>query len=212
MVDAKEGKCVVVEGLEGAGKSTAVQFLSALLSKHRIQSITTREPGGTVIGETLRELIKNKKHDALDDRSELLLLYASRIQLLEEVIKPALKKGTWVIADRFELSSYAYQGGGRGLDEAMINHLSAFCLRGFKPHLTLYLDIGPQLGIKRVDLRGQLDRIEQQSIDFFMKIHQHYMKQLKAHPDIIRIDAGCSLEEVQANIEVVMECFIRQTL
>lgn len=121
----KTGKLIVIEGLEGAGKSTAVATVADLLTQAGIKTITTREPGGTEVGEQLRSIIKNPKYkDILDDKSELLLLYTARVQLLEEVIKPALQ-GTWVIADRFELSTMAYQGGGRGLSQAMI-HLSEF--------------------------------------------------------------------------------------
>lgn len=141
------GKLIVIEGLEGAGKSTAVDTLVTLLSEAGISAITTREPGGTEIGEQLRSIIKNPQYkNILDDKSELLLLYTARTQLLEEVIKPALKKGCWVIADRFELSTRAYQGGGRGLNLNVINQLSEFCLDGFKPDLTLYLDISPEQG------------------------------------------------------------------
>lgn len=164
------GKLIVIEGLEGAGKSTAIKTVIELLEKRHIKTLTTREPGGTVIGEILRDLIKNPEYrDILDDRSELLLLYTARIQLLEEVIKPSLRQGIWVIADRFELSTMAYQGGGRGLDQEVINQLSSFALRGFKPDLTLYLDIGPEEGMTRVKSRGEIDRIEQQSIDFFIE-------------------------------------------
>lgn len=106
------GKLIVIEGLEGAGKSTAVNLVVELLSQKKISTITTREPGGTKIGEILRSIIKNPEYNnVLDDRSELLLLYAARIQLIEQVIKPALNAGQWVIADRFELSTLAYQGG-----------------------------------------------------------------------------------------------------
>lgn len=161
------GKLIVIEGLEGAGKSTAINTITELLTERQIKTLTTREPGGTAIGEILRALIKNPDYrDILDDRSELLLLYTARIQLFEEIIKPALRQGVWVIADRFELSTMAYQGDGRGLDQEIINQLSSFALKGFKPDLIIYLDISPEEGMKRVKSRGEFDRIEQQSIDF----------------------------------------------
>lgn len=203
------GKLIVIEGLEGAGKSTAVNTMINLLSERDIKTITTREPGGTAIGEILRTIIKNPDYsNVLDDRSELLLLYAARIQLIEQVIKPALQQGYWVIADRFELSTIAYQGGGRGLDPAMINTLSTFCLNGFKPDLTLFLDITPEMGMERAKLRGKFDRIEQQSIDFFHRIHKTYIQYINEHKDISIIDASHSLEDVQVSIQKVLLQFI----
>lgn len=206
------GKLIVVEGLEGAGKSTAINTVKEFLTQNKINTITTREPGGTEIGEVLRDLIKNPKYrNVLDDKSELLLLYTARIQLLEQVIKPALSQGTWVIADRFELSSLAYQGGGRGLSQEVLGNLSAFALQGFKPHLTLYLDISPEEGLKRVKSRGQLDRIELQTMDFFHRVHECYLQQITRDSDAILIDASLPIESVQAAIKRALtqfsECF-----
>lgn len=203
------GKLIVIEGLEGAGKSTAVSTIVELLNHAGIKTITTREPGGTDIGEQLRSIIKNPDYkDILDDKSELLLLYTARIQLLKEVIKPALNAGTWVIADRFELSTMAYQGGGRGINQTMIKQLSEFCLNGFKPDLTLYLDLSPELGMQRAQQRGQFDRIEQQAIDFFHKVHKMYMQCIEGQPNIIKIDARLPLLEVQEHIKTVMHQFL----
>lgn len=207
------GKLIVIEGLEGAGKSTAVNTVVNLLSKLNIKTITTREPGGTAIGEALRTIIKNPDYKGvLDDRSELLLLYAARIQLVEQVIKPALQQGYWVVADRFELSSFAYQGGGRGLDERIINQLSEFCLKGFKPDLTLFLNINPELGMQRAKSRGKLDRIEQQSIDFFYRVHDTYMRYVKKNPNIKVINAGFLMEEVQQLIKNTVNEFIEHLI
>ena len=206
------GKLIVIEGLEGAGKSTAVKTVIDLLAKKNIETITTREPGGTSIGELLRTIIKNPEYsDVLDDKSELLLLYTARIQLIEEVIKPALNQGYWVIADRFELSTMAYQGGGRGLDMSILKNLSAFCLNGFKPDLTLYLDISPELGMDRAKLRGAFDRIEQQAIDFFHRVHAAYLQEIKGDPEISIIDASASLPEVEQAIQNTLNQFIELT-
>lgn len=203
------GKLIVVEGLEGAGKSTAIQALIDVLNKKNITFLVTREPGGTAIGEVLRGVIKNPEYTGvIQDKTELLLLYASRIQLITEVIKPALAQGTWIIADRFELSTLAYQGGGRGIDMQMIKNLSAFCLNGFKPDLTLYLDISPEIGMHRAKQRGQFDRIEKQEIDFFHKVHQAYLQCISEDPKIISINASLSLEEVIAAIQKVLIQFI----
>ena len=205
------GKMLVIEGLEGAGKSTAMNTVADLLYQFNLPIVTTREPGGTAIGEALRTIIKDPAYkNVMDNRSELLLLYSSRVQLLEEVIRPALKKGTWVLADRFELSTFAYQGGGRGIDAKLLQDLSQFCLGGFKPDLTLYLDISPELGMQRAKQRGQFDRIEQQSIDFFHKVHQGYMSRIKDEPHIEMIDASRPLNEVQEAIKKTVTSFIEK--
>jgi dTMP kinase len=203
------GQFIVIEGLDGAGKSTAVQTVVDVLSGFNIPSVVTREPGGTTIGEQLRSIIINPEYkNILDDKSELLLFYAARIQLLEQVIKPALNKGFWVVTDRFELSTLAYQGGGRGLCLDWIHKLSAFCLNGFKPSLTLYLDIPPAVGLERIRSRGHYDRIEQQSIDFFQKIHAVYKQQAETYPDIKTVDARCELTQVTQIIQDIMFEFI----
>lgn len=205
------GKLIVLEGLEGAGKSTAVTTLVNLLKQSGISSITTREPGGTEIGEQLRTIIKSPQYKStLDDKSELLLLYTARIQLLEEIIKPALKRGCWVIADRFELSTMAYQGGGRGLNQEVIKQLSTFCLNGFTPDLTLYLDISPEQGMQRAQLRGQYDRIEQQDIEFFHKVHTAYTQCIQQQTNVVLIDATRPLSEVQEHIALAIKKFIEQ--
>lgn len=209
MTFVQPGRLIVVEGLEGAGKSTAVKTLIKLLNRYGLNAITTREPGGTAVGELLRSIIKDPKHkETLDDRSELLLLYAARIQLAQEVIKPALVHGTWVIADRFELSSLAYQGGGRQLGDEIINTLSAFALNGFKPDLTLFLDLSPELGMQRALQRGAFDRIEQAGIDFFHRVHAAYLKNIAVNPDTVIIDASQPLASVQRLIEHAVSQFI----
>ncbi len=198
---SKRGKLLVIEGLEGAGKSTAVQTLTELLAGHNIKTIHTREPGGTPVGEILRTIVKNPEYkESLESKTELLLLYASRIQLVQQIIKPALEQGVWVIADRFELSTFAYQGGGRGLDLDFIQSLSAFCLEGFEPDLTIFLDINPKVGMQRANLRGKLDRIEQQSIAFFQAVYETYKDQIEHRSNMLKIDASLKLDEVQKAI------------
>ncbi len=203
------GKLIVIEGLEGAGKSTAVATITHLLHQRNLKVISTREPGGTTIGELLRDIIKDPQYkDSLNDKSELLLMYAARVQLIEEVIKPALAQGIWVIADRFELSTYAYQGGGRGVNLEMIQQLSRFCLAGFTPDLTLYLDLSPEEGMTRAKARGQFDRIEQQAMEFFHKVHAMYLQCIKEQPNIVRVDAQHSLAQVQQHIVDALNHFI----
>ncbi len=162
------GKLIVVEGLEGAGKSTAIITITDLLKQQGYTVLQVREPGGTAIGEQLRAIIKNTDYkEVLTDKTELLLMYAARLQLLQEVIKPALQQGHWVVADRFELSSFAYQGGGRGLDKNLIQQLSTFCLQGFQPDLILYLDLQPELGMQRVIRRGKPIELSNKKSIFF---------------------------------------------
>lgn len=194
----ERGRFIVVEGLEGAGKSTALKTIEQCLSTNQISFQMTREPGGTRIGEAIRALIKEKiDGELLDSRAELLLLYAARVQLLEQVIRPALEAGTWILGDRFELSTYAYQGGGRGIDKKLIDELSTCCLKGFKPDLIFFLDIDPDLGLERAKSRGAIDRIEQESQLFFKRVHEQYHAMIKTMDNVICIDASLPLEQVQ---------------
>ncbi|ARH00202.1 dTMP kinase [Legionella micdadei] len=205
----QRGRFIVVEGLEGAGKSTAIDAIKQYLHNLVPDLVITREPGGTRIGEVIRHLIKEKiDEEPLDPRSELLLLYAARVQLVEQIILPALNNGSWVLADRFELSTFAYQGGGRGIDQDMIRKLSAFCLQGFKPDLVFYLDIDPEQGLSRVKTRGTFDRIEQESLEFFTQIRNTYVQMIKTMDNVILIDAGQPIEIVQKLIQTQLKSLI----
>lgn len=208
---AKQGHFIVVEGLEGAGKSTALLTIKRFLKEFVPELIVTREPGGTHVGEVVRTLVKEVlPSEALDPRAELLLFYAARVQLLQEVIRPALARGAWVLADRFELSTFAYQGGGRGLDSGMLEHLSAFCLDDFKPDLLLFLDITPERGLQRARRRGKIDRIEQESLAFFTKVAQAYQQKLKTMNHAVIIDANQSLPVVQEEICHTLKNYLAQ--
>lgn len=201
-----KGHYIVVEGLEGAGKSTALTAIKCLLSEQGIHdTITTREPGGTRVGETVRTVIKDaSEKEPLDPRAELLLLYAARVQLMERVIRPALARGCWVLADRFELSTFAYQGGGRMLDKQMIAQLSTFCLHGIQPDLILFLDVSPQQGLRRARKRGKADRIERESLAFFTRVHDAYHAQLKQLQQVVIIDATQPLVTVQEALRAAL--------
>ncbi len=207
---SKRGHFIVLEGLEGAGKSTALHTIKKFLAAFEAEIITTREPGGTRVGEVARQLIKESiASEPLDSRSELLLLYASRVQLLECVIRPALDKGCWVVADRFELSTWAYQGGGRKLDREMIAHLSSFCLHDLKPDLIIFLDISPQQGLIRALKRGKADRIEQESLLFFTDVYNAYHAKIKSMDNVVVIDASKPLGVVQNLIRSALERYIK---
>ena len=206
---AKKGHFIVVEGLEGAGKSTALDTIKQTLVARACELILTREPGGTRVGETIRGLIKETiPAEPLDARAELLLFYAARVQLLEQVIRPALNRGAWVLADRFELSTFAYQGGGRQLDESMIAHLSDFCVGDLKPDLTIFLDVSPELGLQRAGLRGAMDRIEQESLAFFKAIYDAYHRQIKTMHNVVVIDASQPLAVVQKSIATALTNYL----
>ena len=196
------GKFIVIEGLEGAGKSTAHQCVVDALKELGINDVVfTREPGGTPLAEKLRHLIKHETEEPVTDKAELLMLYAARIQLVDNVIKPALAQGKWVVGDRHDMSSQAYQGGGRQLGEAFLTHLKQIVLGDFEPDLTLYLDIDPAVGLARARGRGELDRIEQQDLDFFHRTRARYLELVKDNPKTVMINAEQSIEQVQADIK-----------
>ncbi|CAM3651546.1 Thymidylate kinase [Vibrio aerogenes CECT 7868] len=201
-----KAKFIVVEGLEGAGKTTAIQTVVDFLRESGVTSVTqTREPGGTPIAEKLRAIFKQEHdHETLQDMSELFLIYAARVQLVETVIKPSLLKGTWVIGDRHDLSAQAYQGGGRGIDRHVLTQLRQMALKNFSPDLTLYLDIDPKLGLERARGRGELDRIEKMDLGFFERTRECYMDFARHDQSIRTIDAGQSLQQVQADIRRVL--------
>ena len=200
------GQFIVLEGLEGAGKSTALTTIKRFLTPYAPELITTREPGGTHVGEVVRDLVKNAPEtEPLLAQSELLLFYAARVQLIEQVIRPALARGAWVLADRFELSTWAYQGGGRGVDPSMIQHLSDFCIQNLRPDLILFLDLPPEQGLKRVLERGKTDRIEQEPLDFFNRVYTAYHEKLKTLEQAVLIDASKPLAMVQHLIRTTLE-------
>ena len=203
-----QAKFIVIEGLEGAGKSTAIQTLRSELERSGIERITnTREPGGTALAEKMRALVKEEHADeALQDRSELLLMYAARIQLVETVIKPALAQGTWVIGDRHDMSSQAYQGGGRQIDESVMSSLKQIAIGDFKPDFTLYLDIDPKLGLERARGRGELDRIEKMDLSFFERTRASYLKIAESDDSVAIIDASQSIEGVQKAFRRQCKC------
>lgn len=204
-----KGKFIVVEGIEGAGKSSAISVIEAVLNKHDIPFIKTREPGGTPLAEALRDIVKSASHDEeLTQETELFLMYASRSQLLANRILPALAQGTWVIGDRHDLSSRAYQGGGRQFDDTVMNAIADVTLKGFTPDLTLYLDIAPELGLARAQARGALDRIELEKIEFFQRVRNKYLTLATASESTDIIDASQAMQAVHSDVAKSVEAFI----
>ncbi|MGL5737312.1 MAG: dTMP kinase [Plesiomonas shigelloides] len=192
--------------MEGAGKTTAQNTVIQTLRARGIADLVfTREPGGTPLAERLRSLIKEGHPDEpLTDKAEVLMLYAARVQLVENVILPAMARGAWVIGDRHDLSSQAYQGGGRQIDPVLLQTLRDTVLGDFRPDLTLYLDIAPALGLQRARQRGELDRIEQQDLSFFERTRVRYLELAQNDPNTRIIDAGQALPVVTAAIEATL--------
>ena len=203
------GKFIVIEGLEGAGKSTAVAILSQAIQAAGHTVVNTREPGGTAMAEAIRDVVK---HDWKDEKvtveAELLLMYAARAQLVQNVILPNLEKGHWVLGDRHDMSSQAYQGGGRQIDQDMIESLRAITLKDFKPDFTLYMDVEPKEGLTRAKGRGELDRIEQEDLSFFERARERYL--LLAHDDenCVVINTMQSIQAVHADVEIAIKQFL----
>lgn len=204
------GKFIVIEGLEGAGKTTAHQVILKELEQAGITDVVmTREPGGTPLAEKLRHLIKHETEEAVSDKAELLMLYAARVQLVENVIKPALAEGKWVLGDRHDMSSQAYQGGGRKLDRKLLETLKESVLGTFEPDLTIYLDLDPVIGLERARGRGELDRIEQQSLDFFYRTRERYLELTQHNDKAVIINAEQPIEQVTADIQQVIRNWLK---
>lgn len=201
-----KGKFITVEGIEGVGKTTNIEFIHHWLSDKGKDVVVTREPGGTVLGEAIRELLLDPNFKGMDAMCELQLMFAARAEHLAQVVMPAIEKGQWVLCDRFTDATYAYQGGGRGLDTQKIAELEQ-CVQGdFRPDLTLLLDVPVEIGLARAGKRGALDRFEQEQHDFFQRVRDAYLE--IARKDAARcrlIDASLALEEVQQQLGHVLQ-------
>jgi len=207
-------KYIVIEGLEGAGKTTARDVVVETLKDLGVsEMIFTREPGGTQLAEKLRSLvldIKSVGDEIITDKAEVLMFYAARVQLVETVIQPALARGCWVIGDRHDLSTQAYQGGGRGIYNTMLATLRDAVLGDFRPDLTLYLDVTPEVGLKRARARGELDRIEQESLDFFNRTRARYLELAAQDPRIRTIDATQTLDAVIRDVRHTVTAWVEE--
>jgi len=197
----RTARFLTLEGGEGAGKSTTLSYLQAHLTAAGQDVVVTREPGGTSLGERVRELLLDPSNTQLCDDAELLLLFAARAQHLAEVIRPALAKGQWVLCDRFTEATYAYQGYGRGIPLERIAELERWVQGGLRPDRVLLLDLPVAVGLRRARQRSQPDRFEQESLDFFEQVRSGYLQQAAAWPERFRvIDAGRQLPVVQAQL------------
>jgi len=205
------GRFISVEGPEGAGKSTQIRLLKEMLVECGFEVVLTREPGGTGLGEQLREIVLSHSQEPIDDRAELLIMFAARVQHVEQLIKPALQQGCWVLSDRFTDATFAYQGGGRQIPLQAIRQLADWTLDGFAPDLTLLLDVPVEVGMQRVRNRGKLDRFEAQQQAFFERVRKTYLQLAQAEPERIQcIDAARPLAQVTESVSMALQEFLRR--
>lgn len=201
---------ITVEGIEGVGKSTNLEFIRNFLLSRGKEVVMTREPGGTPLAEEIRALLLDHMHDNMARDTELMLMFAARAQHIAEVIKPALSKNKWIVCDRFTDATYAYQGGGRGIDQKRIAQLEEWVQGKLRPDLTILLDTTPEIGLQRAASRRQTaDRFEREQQGFFARVRQCYLDRAQAEPNRFRvIDASASLDQVKRNIETVLTEFV----
>lgn len=203
------GKLITLEGGEGAGKSTVLETVRAQLAARGIDVLVTREPGGTPAGEAVRTVLLDPKLRGLCAETELLLMFASRAQLVREIVTPALATGRWVLSDRFTDASFAYQGGGRGQPFARIADLEHWAAAGVQPDLTLLLDLPVADGMRRANGRGSADRIEMENADFFERVRAAYRARAAAEPARFRVvDASRPLDEVLGAVRGIIDRFL----
>ncbi len=206
----KRGLFIVIEGGEGVGKSTNLDFVRQQLEDAGLKVICTREPGGTDLGERLRTLLIEKNSVLINAKAELLLMFAARIQHLEEVIIPALERGEWVVCDRFTDASYAYQGGGRGLGGDRIASLEQWTHSNMQPDYVLLLDAPAEVGLQRVRKRGAEDRFEEEEIEFFERVREVYLTRSDGDPERYSvINASKPLKKVQKHLKEVLDELIK---
>ena len=203
------GAFLTVEGLEGAGKSSSIKIISEVLEQKNIPYICTREPGGTLLGERVRKALLSKSQEPMQPMTELLLMFACRVEHIARVIEPQLRDGNWVVCDRFTDSSFAYQGGGRGLNFGVIQSLEDLTLPKIRPNHTFILDVPVAEGLRRASRRGESDRFEQEDIDFFERARKVFLDRSRADKVYSVVDASNSEEQVQTDIKKYLESFIK---
>lgn len=198
-----QGKFITFEGIDGAGKSTHIGYVSDFLVGRGKQVVSSREPGGTPLGEKLRDLLL---HDKMHLETEALLMFASRREHIAQVIAPNLEQGNWVLSDRFTDASFAYQSGGRGLDRAKLEALESWVHAGLQPDLTLLFDVPLEVARERLDATRTLDKFEREQADFFARCRAEYLRRAAQFPDrFVIVDATRSIAEIQAGLADVLE-------
>jgi dTMP kinase len=202
-----QGRFITLEGGEGVGKSTNMDFVAAHLRRAGVEVVTTREPGGTALAESIRELLLQVGKEPMAPLTELLLVFAARAQHLARVIEPALSRGAWVLCDRFTDATYAYQGGGRGLDQTVIATLEQLVQGALQPDLTLYLDLDVEAAQARLEGRER-DRFEREELAFFRRVRAAYLSRAARAARIRVVDASVPLETVQGQLRGVLDDFL----
>ncbi len=210
--DSDRGYFITIEGQDGAGKSSNIEAILNVLKKHDINFVTTREPGGTELGEVLRGVLLGSNSTytgSISDMSELLLVFAARAQHLDQVIVPALEQGTWVVCDRFTDATFAYQGGGRDMGSETIERLQELVQGPLKPDMTVLLDVPVQVGEDRAGARSKPDRFELENIEFKQKVRDAYLKLANDEPNRVKlVNANNDLETVQGDVAQLTHQFI----
>ena len=203
------GRFITMEGLDGAGKTTQLELAAEFLKHRAIALRVTREPGGTDLGETLRALLLDARQTYAPE-TETLLMFAARREHIDKVIAPALAAGTWVLCDRFTDASFAYQGGGSGVDWAKLESLERWVHAGLQPDLTMYFDVNPDVGRSRVGAIKTPDRFEQERADFHSRVRAAYLRRAEEHPDRIRVvDANGGVAEVGEAVRAILDAFCK---
>lgn len=200
------GKFISIEGTEGAGKTTQIRFIAEYLRQQGKQVLLTREPGGTALGEEIRELLLAPREAGMHEDTELLLMFAARAEHLARTIQPALARGEWVISDRFVDATFAYQGGGRGISQQRIQQIADWTLKGVTPDLTLLFDLPVKAGLERIQKRpGDTDRFEQEKAAFFERIREVYLQRTAQEPQRIRrIDASQTVDNIHNDVTDIL--------
>lgn len=199
------GRFITLEGIEGSGKSSLLPYIQALLETAGKRVVVTREPGGTPLGEALRRLLLDPQFEGLTPEAELLMIFAARVEHLEKIIKPALRRGCWVVCDRFIDATYVYQGQGRDIPRERIDALAAWVLCSVRPDLTLIFDVPVHVGLERVVRRGDKDRFEREGSRFFEGLRQAYLRLAAEQPHRCQVvDGGASVETVRARVASIL--------
>ena len=204
-----QGRFITLEGSEGVGKTSNLEAVVESLQRLGITVVQTREPGGTPLAEALRDLLLQPRDEPVDPQAELLMVFAARAQHLREVVRPALARGDWVVCDRFTDATYAYQGGGRGGSQATIAALEAMVHGDLQPHLTLYLDLDPDIARARISNR-ELDRFEREERAFFNRVREAYLARAQAYERFVTVDASRPLETVRQDVTRIVTKFARK--
>ena len=205
------GRFITIEGTEGVGKTTNIEYIKQWLDDQAISYVSTREPGGTPLAEEVRQLLLANREEKVCSKAELLMMFAGRAQHIDQVIEPQLAKGNWVLCDRFTDATYAYQGAGREMGDELIKSLETMVQGAMRPDLTLVLDVPVELGLERAGKRSEPDRFEREKTDFFNRVRQAYLSMATNNPQRYKIiDASQNLEHVQLQIQATLTSFLQK--